>query len=511
VPFHSILFNRPDYLQIVAGRQEPDCFADLHLDQVLESLTAGRAEYDLAPFFYTPLHDLEAVRYRHEVLRDLEQPAVMEVIRTFAGNMRAMREHLVQAEKMHERYQKERWFLDAVDVYCEAVRALTDGLEQLDLTASGLLAFRDYLGEYAGSQRFSSLTTETRALLEALAGIQYTVHIKGARVTVNRYEGEPDYGAEVESTFAKFKQGSVKDYRVKLPNWPEMDHVEAWVLALVARLFPEVFQTLDDYCARHRDFLDGTVGTFDREVQFYVAYLEYVERFKRAGLPFCYPVLSDRSKEIGARDTFDLALANMLVPDGKSVVCNDFALHGPERVIVVTGPNQGGKTTFARMFGQLPYLASLGCLVPGSEARLFLPDRIFTHFEREEDVTSLRGKLEDELVRIHDILRQATGNSILIMNESFASTTLNDALLLGSAVMKQLVARDLIGVYVTFVDELASLGESTVSMASTIVPDNPAERTYKIVRKPADGLAYAWAIAEKYGLTYEALRRRIAA
>ena len=507
--FQSVLFEQPASGAGVDGRQEPDFFADLNLDQVLESMTASRKQYDLKPFFYAPLHDVAAVRYRHEVLRDLEKPAVLESVTRFAETMRRMREHLAEAEKLHYPLQKQAWFLDAVEIYREAVCSLAKELGGLDVTSRGFQGLRDYLAGYAASGRFTSLAAETQALKEALAGVRYAIRIQGARVTVSNYEGEPDYGAEVEVTFAKFKQGAVKSYLVQLRDSADMNHVEAQILDRVARLNPDVFGALAGYCGRHRDYLDATVGRFDREVQFYLAYLELTGRFKAVGLPFCYPHVSARAKDIAAEESFDLALANKLVPEGGTVVCNDFYLEGPERIFVVTGPNNGGKTTFARMFGQLHFLASLGLPVPGKSARLFLPDRIYTHFEREENIETLRGKFEDELVRVHEILERATSQSVLVMNESFNSTTLNDALFVGTEVMRRVLELGLLGVYVTFVDEIASLSEATVSMVSQVVPENPAQRTFKLVRKPADGLAYAAAIADKYGLTYQRLMERI--
>lgn len=506
--FHSILFDQPMNVDALT-RQAPTFFGDLHLDQVVASITAGREEYDLQPYFYAPLHDVASVQYRQAILRDFETEDVFKRITVFAQQMRRMRQHLAHSKKLHYQRQKERWFLDAVAIYCDAVRDLASDLTTLEVNSSGLQGFGAYLTTYVASERFLALAAETHQRQDDLMGVHYCLRITGNRVTVSAYGGETDYSAEVEATFAKFKQGAVKDYRVRLSSWPDMNHVEARVLELVARLYPEIFRALTHYTTQHRTYLDATVGAFDREAQFYLAYLEYIQQFTSAGLPFCFPAVSVVSKEEYACDTFDLALANTLVPQGSPVVCNDFSLAGAERILVVTGPNQGGKTTFARLFGQLHYLASLGYPAPGSKAQLFLPDQIFTHFEKEEDLATLRGKLEDELIRIHNILEQATRSSVIIMNESFASTTLHDALFLGTQTLRQITELDALGVYVTFLDEVASLSDATVSMVSLMVPENLVVRTYKIRRQPADGLAYAAAIAEKYHLTYESLKRRI--
>lgn len=507
--FHSILFDKAKDGAKRETEKAPEFFTDLNLDQIVDRITEGRKEYRLKPLFYTPLKDIDTLNYRQETMRDLQNEILLAHIKAFAEKMIIMRRYLSMIERLYYPYHQKGWFLEAVELYCDAVRSLGHDLSRADMRSRGLLAFRNYLLDYVRSATFATLTADTQKVKNDLSTVKYCIRIKGDHVRVRKYASETDYSTEVEETFKKFKQGAVKDYRVELPIQSGMNHVEAQVLNLVAKLYPDIFSGLDHYCAKHRDFLDETMRVFDREIQFYVAYLEHIAKFKKAGLPFCYPKVSRKSKDIYDDQGFDLALADKLLGEQAPIVRNDFYMQGRERIFVVSGPNQGGKTTFARTFGQLHYLASLGCAVPGRRAQLFLCDRIFTHFEKVEDITNLRGKLQDDLVRIHAILEQATPASIILINEIFSSTTLQDALALSRKILERVMQLDLLGVYVTFIDELASLSEQTVSMVSTVVPENPARRTYKIVRRPADGLAFAISIAEKHRLTYDRLKERI--
>lgn len=507
--FHGILF--PGARRPPLASAPPPCFKDLNLDQVVDAITADRHEYDLEPFFYTPLDDLDAIVYRQEVMRDLLAPGLLGDMQTFAAGMRAVRRLLVPEERLYYPRQQQRSFVEGVRVYCDTLRQLAQALAASPFESRGLRGLMAYLGRYLASERFLGLERDTRNLLDGLGAITYSMLIKGNQIRVQRYEPTEDISTAINRTFARFRQGDVRDYHAKFNEWPGMNHVEAAVLDIVAQLYPEVFAEQADFCGKHAEFLDETLAAFDREVQFYLACLAYIRPLADAGMRFCIPRVRADGKAVFAHDAFDLALAGRLHRNGHplEVVCNDFELSGQERILVVSGPNQGGKTTFARLFGQLHHLACIGCLVPAESAELFLFDRLFTLFEKQERPGDLRGKLQDDLLRAREILDGASGRSLVLINEIFSSTTASDAAFLGQKILGRLIELDALCVCVTFIYELTRMGDSVVSMMSCVDPDDPSRRTFKVLRKPADRLSYALSIARKHRLTYDSVKERI--
>ena len=487
----------------------PEFFTDLALDQVVGAATREFAEYNLAPFFAMPLVDVEAVEYRLDAMQDLDRPEISGIVSSFAERMREMRARMAAIGKSSYAREQDCQFLRAAEAYVNGVEDVETGLARVDPHSDALRRLRSFFSGYRNSEPFEALARDTRALTRRLADITYTVAVRGLRVVVRRYEAEADLTTAIERTFERFRAAEqVPSYRAQFPSLDGLNRIEADILDRVARLFPDVFADLGQFRADRAGYASPTVSRFDREVHFYVAWLSHVAPLKERGLPFCRPAVAKAPAALDIRGGFDIALAQRLLSSDRPVVLNDLSLTVRERLVVVTGPNHGGKTTFARMIGQIHYLASLGCYVPGTSASLQLCDRILSHFEHRERGGMLRGKLQDDLVRLRVLLSETTTASLIVLNELFASTTATDAVLLAQRILHRVATLGALCLCVTFLDELAA-GPTTVSIVAGVDPRDPSGRTYKLTRRPPTGVAHALALAEQHRVTQDWLLERI--
>lgn len=485
----------------------PSHVADLGLDRIVGQAAAHDPE--VAPLFRAPATTVAAARYRQDLCRALRRDADLTAgLRRFGAAMAAMREARSNAERLRLRPERDAWYLDGARRYLDAVAGLRDTLAAAADPPDAVLDLLAHLDALTGSPEHRSLSDDAAEAAAVLREVEYTVRIRKSDVRVGRYHGEADYGAEVAAVFERFRVDGVARRAEDVPVRPGLDGVEAAILTDVTALFPGAFRTLARFRERHAGAGDPVVVRVDLEIRWYLSYLDFIARWEAAGVPFALPAIVDEPV-LDAHATVDLAMATDLVRRGAAVVGNDLRLGAGERVLVVTGPNHGGKTALARAFGQIHHLAALGLPVPGTAVTIGLFDALFTQFERPESADDRRGRLEADIEGMRAILDAATERSVVVMNETFAATSVEDGARLGSAVVRRLVERGVRCVYVTFVDEIALLGDGVVSMTAD-VPTEPSARTYRVRRGRPQGLAPAATLARRHGLDAASLRRRIA-
>jgi hypothetical protein len=155
------------------------------------------------------------------------------------------------------------------------------------------------------------------------------------------------------------------------------------------------------------------------ELAFYVGCITLHERLGGRDLPACFPVpLPPGSRAFMCRGLYDACLA--LAKDGP-IVGTDVSADG-KSAIVITGPNQGGKSTFLRAIGVAYMMMQAGMFVAGTAFTARIANGLFTHFKREEDTTMRSGKFDEELARMSTIIDQLRADSLVLFNESFAAT-----------------------------------------------------------------------------------------
>jgi len=188
------------------------------------------------------------------------------------------------------------------------------------------------------------------------------------------------------------------------------------------------------------------------ELGFYVGCLNLRDRLARKGEPICFPEPFAAGKAIlSVRGLYDLCLSLSVK---ERVVGNDVSADD-KLLVMITGANRGGKSTFLRGIGLAQLMMQCGMFVPAESFRANVCGGIFTHYKREEDSSMRSGKLDEELSRMSSLVDNMTRNSIVLLNESFASTNEREGSEIARQIVRALLETGIKVIYVTHLFDLA--------------------------------------------------------
>jgi len=217
------------------------------------------------------------------------------------------------------------------------------------------------------------------------------------------------------------------------------------------------------------------------ELAFYIGCLNLRETLTSASEPVCLPVpVAEEKLAMSMQGLYDPSLSLRLQ---ERAVGNDVEADG-KRLVMITGANQGGKSTFLRSVGLAQLMMQCGMFVAAEAFTASVSQGVFTHFKREEDATMEKGKLDEELSRMRDIAGQITPGSVLLCNESFASTNEQEGSEIGRQIVRALLESGIRVFFVTHLFDLAHGFYSTqADTALFLRPDrqDDGRRTFRLL------------------------------
>ena len=480
-------------------------FKDLNLDFIIEEIKKHSKEFQIEKYFYETLINKEDVLYRQEVFNDLNDSKIYDALNLFSYTMQKKIVELEDNKGTKFTVLKQIRLKQKITDYINILSKFIDNTKDLTIKSKAINKMINYISSYLNSDNIKFIINDMKIIDEEMAKVKYRLNFDNGILKIAKHENEVLVKDKISQTLDKYVLDDKLTFSLNYGQ--TADYILGQIYSNISKYYPDEFKHLELFDKHFINFIDETIKELVNEIQFYISYINVIRLIKPMGLEFNLPKINE--SEIYCIDGFDLALALTHKIRQLKVIPNSFSYKDKERIIIVSGPNQGGKTTFSRYLGQTFYLASLGLPVSGTSSSIKLVSNISTMYEVEEDSSNLNGKLKSELIRIKDIMDNIGNNGLLIMNEVFSSTSLHDGIILGKKVIDMLNKKNAYGLFVTFIEELSNYNETTVSMGSTVDKDNPSIRTFEILRRLDNSQAYAISIAKKNNVSYEDIIRRI--
>lgn len=485
----------------------PVFYTDLNIDRILSEIFREWGE-EVGEYYYFPA-DGESEDYRRAVYRDIRANRLYDALYAF-------RRHIMNAVVCNERrdeseivLQKAAWNIYCAAEYTDAVLSLKAALCECGLKSAGMRGLFDFLCEYTSATEFEELRSETCELSSMLSDMKLRITFENNRFTVESLHKETsgdttDYEAMLHLMYPD-------NNRILKTPFDETDgltKLERSLLSVFVKKEPSFFSRAEAFEKKHTEYMAGEFLKLSRELGFYLSFYRFEIKFEAKGLAFSSPSV-DENAVISATGLYDLALAceNIERNGEPGVVSNDFRYEGNESFFVLTGPNQGGKTTFARSLGQLVFFTKMGLEVPAASANLHYFNDLLTHFSVEESVETGRGKLKDELIRLAPMMEAKYDRSFIVINELFTTAANYDACIMGKKVLERFIGQSCMGIYVTHLPELCDAHESVTGINAVIGADG--HPSFKISREKSECAEKSAERVEKHRLGYDQLCERL--
>ncbi|AEH50587.1 MutS-related protein [Pseudothermotoga thermarum] len=449
--------------------------SDLGLEQILSTMAQGdEIIYKVcSTAFFNPLSCKEEILYRQENLKDALK------------NSDSVRE-LYRITVETEQRRRESWYWLG-SVYLSAVYSNAVGL--LKIYIDMLMRLRkiaDSTIQTFQSDGFRNLLTmiqkeldddyfhKVRSLLDELSeeGILVSAklgnYLQGVQYVMRRKK--KDRGYLLKWMFA--------------PSYTIAPRDDAGAMDLEKRRARAINQPANAL-AQAAEHLQAFFNVLRHELAFYVGCLNIADKLKALNMPICFPeILPMDSWDRSWKGLYDVGLA--LVKNSK-VVGNDFEARN-KKLYIISGANQGGKTTFLRSIGQAQLMAQCGMFVGAESFAVPIRKGIYTHFKKEEDRTMKSGRLDEELSRMNEIANRIEPFSVVLFNESFLATNEREGSEICRQITKALIDNDVEAFSVTllypFVKAFIDDESAQFLMAERL---DSGERTFRMISgKPAE-------------------------
>lgn len=536
---------------------------DLSIDFLLDALTEKKNEREhMRKLMTCVTDDPDVIRYRCDVFEDfLRFPKLRTSMEDLVLKLADLRNL--------ERFQKDQegsafWSLvnrlREIDEYVSCISMIRDILGDLDIRSEGMKNLRKMVNDISLESGFEELRLDIDETLEKvrrLKSITIGVNLDGMLrpksagvISLNDSEfkesglmrrfmsfadkkNELHHGTDVSSirvfhpatpiTPVSFVQKSELNdnmigEHITTSTVTGADSLSNAIKDTVTNIMKQTVGEIKSTIKRYVNISGYTLINLMPEILFYIRWAELVDKIKAVGLPVCKPeILNPEDRNCSFKELYNLKLAiNKIKGEEINIITNDIDFNDEHRIFILTGPNRGGKTIFTQAWGLAMLLAQLGIYVPAGYAAVCPCDNIFTHFPADENDTVDLGRLGEESKRLSEIFRLATDRSVMLLNESLATTSVTEGLFIAKDVVRAMCYMGVRTIFNTHmhdlartVDELNSQVECKSKAASLVTGVHDGERSFKVSLSEPQGISYAKDIAEKYGVSFAQIKESI--